>query len=60
MGEGNDRYVVTFEAGPIHRRSQLSGLRRMTLADAQALIIEASRIPKRGRVVDSATLAVVV
>jgi hypothetical protein len=52
-------YVVTFDQHPVVGIGALSGLRRMTLTDARSLIALAGRIPKRGRIIDAETLAVV-
>jgi hypothetical protein len=52
-------YVVTFDQRPVVGIGALSGLRRMTLIDARSLIALAGRIPKRGRIIDVETLAVV-
>lgn len=53
------QYVVTFDPRPVVGPGALTGLRRMNLAEAQRLLSEAARIPKRGRIVDAETLEVV-
>lgn len=49
-------YVVTFDRRPIHGPGAISGLRRMTLADALETVAIASRIPKTGRIIDADSL----
>ena len=49
-------YVVTFARGPIVGAGALNGLRRMSLADARALLATAANIPKAGRIVHALTL----
>jgi hypothetical protein len=51
-----DEFVVTFDPRPVYGPGAIDGLRRMSLADARALLDLAASIPKRGRIVNAATL----
>jgi hypothetical protein len=46
-------YVVTFERLAVRHSSQLVGLRRMSLKDANALMILAASVGKEGRILDA-------
>ncbi len=52
-------YVVTFDPRPIAGAGSIQGLARMTLSDARALVADAARVPKRGRIVHAETLDVI-
>lgn len=51
-------YVVTFDTRSPITEGTIRQLRRMTIGDAQALLVLASFIPKRGVIVNAKTLAV--
>lgn len=51
-----DEYVVTFDRRPVSGPGAITGLRRMTLADAQETVAIASRIPKTGRIINAISL----
>jgi hypothetical protein len=52
-------YVVTFDPRPIVGPGAIDQLRRMPLADAEATLALAARIPKHGRIVDADTLEII-
>lgn len=56
MNTETARYVVTFDRRPVQGEWSLKGLRRMSLADAGKVLALAARIPKRGQIIDAATL----
>lgn len=50
-------YVVTFDPRPVSGPGAIAGLQRMTLDQARETLTIAARIPKRGRIIDAATLS---